>query len=226
MKPLVIQYIQPNGDYALLFYFKPHPQKRFRLQALAKYIRSQQVDDIIDVVPTADSLMLVFEQPADIDDGLMRAINEACVQSLDIDMTPKTHDIPVCYHPELAPDLEQVLAQSNMSLQQLIDQHTAPVYQVDFLGFLPGFAYLDNHISQLNLPRKSKPSLNTPAGSIGIANGQTGIYALNSPGGWHVIGRTPIQLIDWQSAQPVLYQPLDQIRFKAITHEQFRQYTS
>lgn len=224
MTPLEIHYIQANGDRALLFFFKPHADKGRRLQALAAYIRHQQVDDIVDVVPTSDSLLLVFNEPADIDDELMLAINDACAQSLDVDMTMQKHEIPVCYHPDVAPDLEDVLAQSGLTLEQLVKQHTALVYTVDFLGFLPGFAYLKGRVNPLKLPRKSKPSLNTPAGSIAIANGDTGIYALNSPGGWHVIGRTPIELIDWQSEQVIRYQPLDQIRFKAIDYDQFKKF--
>ncbi len=226
MKPLDIHYVQANGDCALLVFFKPHADKGRRLQALAAYIRDQQVDDIIDVVPTSDSLLLVFNQPADIDDELMLAINDACALSLNVDMTPQKHEIPVCYYPDVAPDLEAVLSQSGLTLEQLIKQHSSIVYTVDFLGFLPGFAYLKGRVDSLKLPRKSKPSQNTPAGSIAIANGQTGIYALNSPGGWHVIGRTPIELIDWHSEQVIRYQPLDEIQFKAIEYEQFKQYQS
>lgn len=224
MKSLVIQYVQPNGDCALLFYFKNHPHKARRIQALAQYIRRQKVPEIIEVVPTSDSIMLVFKEPVEVRDDLMLAINDACQKSLVSDTTPQQHTIPVCYDPKLAPDLKQVLAQTGLSLPQLITHHTQPTYVVSFLGFLPGFAYLTGLCETLHLPRKTKPSAHTPAGSIAIANDQTGMYALNSPGGWHVIGRTPMSLISWQSDQPMRCQPLDYIRFEAIEYADFKQY--
>ncbi|MCX7545031.1 5-oxoprolinase subunit PxpB [Marinicella gelatinilytica] len=221
MKPLQVNYVQANGDCAILIYFKRHPQFKLRLHALAKYIRAQHIFGVVEVVPAFDSLMLVFNQPSGVDDKLMVSVKEACVQSLGINVKPQLHEIPVCYHPDLAADLETVLKQTGLTLEQLITVHSEPTYTVDFLGFLPGFAYIDGLPTQLNIPRKSKTSQNTPAGSIAIANRQTGIYALDSPGGWHVIGRTPIKLIDWQTAHNIIYQPLDQIRFKAMSYDAF-----
>ncbi|MCW8869700.1 MAG: 5-oxoprolinase subunit PxpB [Proteobacteria bacterium] len=221
MKPLQVNYVQANGDYAILIYFKPHSDQISRLQALAAYIRDQAADGIIEVVPANGSLLLVFTQTVVINDQLMDAVKHACEQSLHTNLTPKLHEIPVCYHAELAPDLDDVLAHTGLTLDRLIKVHTAPTYVIDFLGFLPGFAYMNGLPERIRIARKSKPSQNTPAGSVAIANGQSGIYALNSPGGWHVIGRTPMQLINWQATHNIIYQPLDQIRFKAISYDQF-----
>ncbi len=93
------------------------------------------------------------------------------------------------------------------------------------LGFLPGFVYLSGNDQRINLPRKSSPVVSVPRGSVAVANGQTGLYALSSPGGWHVIGRTPINLFSWQNSRPNLIKPMDQIRFKAIDLKDFNQLT-
>jgi Allophanate hydrolase subunit 1 len=223
MKQLEVNYVQGNGDCALLIFFKSHAQRPLRLQALAQYIRHQQVEGIIEVVPAVDSLMLVFDRPTEVDDDIMAAMADACQQSLAVDLTPQTHDIPVCYDSNVAPDIEAVMSYTGLSLEEVIAAHSEPIYEISFLGFLPGFAYLSGLPQSLRIPRKSAPTTQTPAGSIAIANQQCGIYALNSPGGWHVIGRTPVSLINWQSQQKLPYQPLDKIKFKPIELAQFEQ---
>lgn len=215
-KPLKVNYVQHNGDCALLVFFKPHQHQPLRLQALAQYIRQEQVDGIVDVVPAVDSLMLVFDRPTEADDNIMAAVAEACRLSAAVDLKPQTHEISVCYDPEVAPDIKAVMSHTGLSLQDIITTHSQPAYEISFLGFLPGFAYLSGLPQSLHIPRKSSPTTRTPAGSIAIANRQSGIYALNSPGGWHVIGRTPDSLVDWQSQQKMSYQPLDIIKFKPI----------
>ncbi|KAA3639791.1 MAG: allophanate hydrolase subunit 1 [Proteobacteria bacterium] len=221
IEPLEVSYVQTNGDCALLIYVKPHPQRQQRLQALANYIRSQKVPDIIEVVPASENLMLVFRQPTDVDDDIMEAVHIACERSAKLNSSPQLHEIPVCYDPRLATDIEAVMAHTSLSLETIIKRHTATIHQVDFLGFLPGFAYLNGLHESLIIPRKSQPSPHTAPGSIAIANRQTGIYTLNSPAGWHVIGRTPLPLIDWQKQPPILYQPGDQIQFTAMEYQQF-----
>jgi len=223
MKPLEVNYVQANGDCALLIFFKLHPNQPMRLQSLAHYIRQQLVDGIVDVVPAVDSLMLVFDRPITVDDEMMAAIHEACEQSATMDLNSQSHEIPVCYHPDVAPDLTAVMRQTGLALEEIIALHSQPSYGISFLGFLPGFAYLSGLAKSLQIPRKSVPSAQTPAGSVAIANQQCGLYALNSPAGWHVIGRTPVSLINWQHPQTMRYQALDTIKFKPIDLAQFEQ---
>lgn len=223
MKPLKIHYVQSNGDCALLVFFKPHPQQALRLQSLAHYVRQQPFEDMVDVVPAANSLMLVLDRPVTINDDIVAVIEDACVQSSALTYKPQVHEIPVCYHPKVAPDLKAVMAHTGLGLDDIVAIHSQPRYRVSFLGFLPGFAYLSGLPEALQIQRKSAPSRHTPAGSVAIANQQTGLYALNSPAGWHVIGQTPMVLFDWQSPQVLPYQPLDEIKFKPIDLNQFKQ---
>jgi inhibitor of KinA len=132
------------------------------------------------------------------------------------------HEIPVCYAPEFAPDLEEVARHAAITPEEVIRLHSASEYRVHCVGFLPGFPYLGGLPRELTTPRRSAPRTQVPAGSVGIGGVHTGIYPAPSPGGWNLVGRTPIRLFDVASDQPALLQAGDRVRFKAITAEQFR----
>ncbi|MDA9557341.1 5-oxoprolinase subunit PxpB [Vibrio sp.] len=124
-------------------------------------------------------------------------------------------DIPVSYGGEFGPDLQRVAKHAGLSMSQVIAQHTYPIYPVFFLGFQPGFAYLNGLPSELHTPRLDTPRAIIPAGAVGIGGAQTGIYPNASPGGWNLIGHTDITLFDSQQDQPSLLQPGDSVRFVA-----------
>jgi inhibitor of KinA len=130
-------------------------------------------------------------------------------------------EIPVCYGGAFGPDLEEVAAYCGCSTMQVIQQHTEPRYQVYFLGFLPGFAYLGGLPPSLATPRRAVPRSSVPAGAVGIAGGQTGVYPLQTPGGWQIIGRTPLRLFDPSREPPSLLALGDQIQFVFIRPDQF-----
>jgi len=129
--------------------------------------------------------------------------------------------IPVCYDLEFGLDLEFYLKSKNLSLDQLIDLHTKPLYTIHFLGFLPGFPYLGGLPETLNIPRKFNPSLNVPKGSVGIGGKQTGVYTMESPGGWYVIGKTPIPFFDVNLKDPCFLKAGDKIKFFEISKDDF-----
>lgn len=129
--------------------------------------------------------------------------------------------IPVCYETAYAPDLEDVARQRGLSAQQVIELHCTGVYRVYMIGFLPGFPYLGTIDQRLEVPRKSRP-VPVAAGGVGIAGMQTGIYPLNSPGGWSIIGRTPVKLFDPGTDPPVRLQTGDRVEFYPIPTEEFR----
>jgi len=131
-------------------------------------------------------------------------------------------EIPVCYAGEYAPDLEKVAAQKGMSPEELVGLHTADLYRVYMIGFLPGFPYLGRLHGRLEIPRKPQPEA-VRAGGVGIAGMQTGIYPLDSPGGWWVIGRTPVKLFDAGAGAPALLRAGDQVRFRTISPADFRE---
>jgi inhibitor of KinA len=134
--------------------------------------------------------------------------------------------IPVCYAKRFAPDLEELAAGKNLTVANVIHLHTASTYRVYMIGFLPGFPYMGKVDSCIATPRRSSPRTGIPAGSVGIAGQQTGIYPLSSPGGWNIIGRTPLQLFDKNRDHPVLLQPGDNITFYSITEDEFENYQS
>ena len=178
--------------------------------------------DLINVIPATDNLVLIFSGPIEINQDLLQAITQRIDQVKLQNSQVAFHEIPVCYDQAVAPDLLKVCQLLNISHQELVYYHTQTIYRVDMLGFLPGFAYLSGAHPVLSLPRKSTPALQVEAGSVAIANHQTGIYSLQSPGGWYVIGRTPVMLLDWQNqAQPMTLNPLHEVKFRAVGLEEF-----
>jgi len=128
-----------------------------------------------------------------------------------------TWRIPACYHSDLAPDLESFLELKNLTLSKLIDLHSRTIYTVYFLGFLPGFPYLGGLSNQLHLKRKTAPDLNIKKGAIGIGGQQTGVYTVDSPGGWHIIAKTPINFFDINKEPPCFIKAGDKIIFDPIS---------
>lgn len=133
----------------------------------------------------------------------------------------ETIEIPVCYSRQMAPDLDRVCAELELDRDEFIRLHSAGMHRVRLIGFAPGFAYLDGLDARLNVPRHAKPRQQVPAGSIAIAGGQTGIYSMRSPGGWQIVGRTPVKLFDTARTPPMRLTAGQDVRFHAITAEQF-----
>lgn len=131
--------------------------------------------------------------------------------------------IPACFHPSIAPDLQSLSQQKRMSTGEVIELFTAGTYRVYMLGFLPGFPYMGTVNQQLAMPRKESPHLHIAAGSIGIAGIQAGIYPLDSPGGWNIIGRTPLRIFSSEATHPCLFRPGDHVRFQPLEIEEFHQ---
>jgi KipI family sensor histidine kinase inhibitor len=134
---------------------------------------------------------------------------------------PRQIAIPVCYESEFAPDLAGLAEKLRLTEEQVVSLHSAGEYFVYFLGFAPGFAYLGGLVPQLQVSRLATPRKHVPAGSVGIAGAQTGIYPNDSPGGWQLIGRTPLRMFDASSDPPSLAQPGDQVRFRRIDRDEF-----
>lgn len=143
---------------------------------------------------------------------------------LDFKPTPlsaKIWEIPVCYDLELGVDLEQLAKSKSLTVEELIHRHSSPIYRIHFIGFLPGFPYLSGLDPILATARKSQPDKAVCSGSVAIGGNQTGIYPQQSPGGWHVIGRTPIRIFHSESTPPVFFEMGDRIKFNPISREEF-----
>jgi inhibitor of KinA len=193
-----------------------------KLQALRSYILGGYLrPHLEEIVLGYNSLYLRFKSnnnlpaPGSISEEINRFdFNEGRI-------IPHKFTIPVCYHPEICPDLDDICTQLHISVEQLIGMHTADEYYVSMLGFLPGFIYLGGMNPQMTLDRKSTPTPNIQPGSIAIGGQQTGIYSLSSPGGWHVIGRTPQRFFDIDQNPPMKVQAGDRILFRPISLNEF-----
>ena len=135
--------------------------------------------------------------------------------------SPRLIEIPVCYDPEFGIDLDRVAEHTKLTEREIVDLHSTREYRVACIGFVPGFTFLAGLPKNLATPRCDVPRKEIPPGSVGIGGAQTGIYPLRSPGGWNLIGRTPMKLFDPTKDPPSLLCPGDRVRFRAITREEF-----
>ncbi len=135
---------------------------------------------------------------------------------------PRTVIIPVCYGGDMGPDLEDVAISNKLTAEEVINEHTSTTYLVHMIGFVPGFAYLGGMNPTIAAPRKATPRVAVPAGAVGIAGMQTGIYPLQTPGGWQIIGQTPVKMFDPNRPAPALLKAGDRVQFKRIEMEEFK----
>jgi inhibitor of KinA len=133
-------------------------------------------------------------------------------------------EIPVCYDAEFGFDFSRIAEHTKLSEREIVDLHSTGQYRVACIGFVPGFTFLTGLPKNLATPRRDVPRTEIPAGSVGIGGAQTGIYPLRSPGGWNLIGRTPLKLFDPSKNPPTLLHPGDRVRFRAITREEFESF--
>lgn len=196
--------------------------------AAAEKIRSACLPGVTDVVPSYTSVAVHYH--AEPLTGLpnFQALSEGLAALIKGGLAPATHaqrtiDIPVCYGGEHGPDLSDVAKITGLTEQQVVQMHSAPGSMVFMLGFAPGHPYIGIHDPLFALPRRDVPRTVVPAGSVAIANRQSTIYPTRLPGGWHILGATPLKLFDLARPQPTLLLPGDQIRFIPISPEEFDQ---
>jgi inhibitor of KinA len=152
---------------------------------------------------------------------LEKAFHESLVE---LYTQPRTIHIPVCYDADFGTDIKTLAESKSITAETLINIHSSATYRVYMVGFLPGFAYMGTVDATIAMPRKQQPQT-VAAGSVGIAGYQTGIYPISSPGGWHIIGRTPLPLFTVNNQPPVLLQAGDEVRFEPISKDAFNNWT-
>ncbi len=207
--------ISPYGDSAILVDYETSGYSETvhtRLSHLASMLRSQDIWK--EIVPSYKSLLIVFdvshlslgEATGKIEDTL-KSLNDSPLRQ------GKVIEIPVTYGGEYGPDMATIADASGLSKSEIIDIHSGEDYRVCMMGFIPGFCFLSEVPNVLQHPRHDTPRAHVPAGSVGIAGWQTGIYGLGSPGGWQIIGRTPLTLFDPSREKPFLMEAGDTVRF-------------
>jgi inhibitor of KinA len=217
----------PCGDSALSVEFGVaiDPLINRKVQTLFKKLKSSPPSGLIDLIPTYRSLLVQYDPIKLSFEDLQTIVfslvdfSESAVETLG-----RIVEIPVCYGNGFGPDLEEMAAFHHLTEEEIITIHSGAIYQVYMIGFTPGFPYMGGLDPRLNTPRKEVPRKLVPAGTVGIAGQQTGIYPLDSPGGWQLIGRTTIKLFDLIRSEPFYLKPGDQVTFTPISKEEFEDY--
>jgi len=186
-------------------------------------IRSEPLTGVIETVPTFRSLMVYFDPLVTSRAELERAVQGLLHRERNARIAVTQWRIPVCYEDEFAPDLAEVVRLSGLPPGEVAELHSGTRYHVYMLGFLPGFPYMGDLPPELALPRRADPRLRVPAGSISIATTLTAIYPYESPGGWHLIGATPIRLFDIERPNPALLAPGDAVIFEPIDRARYEE---
>lgn len=201
------------GETAVVLELEPPvqlaTQKRiWRLtQRLATFL------EVVEAIPGMNNVTVVLRDPTTLALDAIEHLQRWWEESEALEPESRAIEIPVVYGGEAGPDLAHVANHCGMSEKQVVELHASIEYRVWFIGFQPGFPYLGGMPEALTTPRRAEPRISVPAGSVGIGGAQTGIYPLESPGGWNLIGRTDLTLFNSRLAEPSLLRPGDTLRF-------------
>jgi inhibitor of KinA len=213
------------GDRGLLAEYGEgiDPEVNHKVRSLAALLDRDPLPGVAEIVPTYRSLLLVYDPMVTDPARLESSLGALEVRLPEIRIPePRTVTIPVFYGGECGPDLAFVAASHGLAEEEVVRLHAEPAYPIYMIGFTPGFPFLGGLPEALHTPRLETPRTLVPAGSVGIANNQTGIYPVASPGGWRLIGRTPLRLFDPEREEPFLYRAGDRIRFRPISAGEYR----
>jgi inhibitor of KinA len=223
--------IYPCGDHAVTIELgdKIDASVNQKIIALFKFLKEQKFTGVKDIIPAYHTLTLVYDLASLKKNNSGNSVYEKMSQHLKnafdkisiTGTTPGSTRIPVCYDLSLGPDISSLAELHQLSIDEVIKLHTAKTYRVYMIGFLPGFAYMGTVDEKINTPRKAQPRTLVPAGSVGIAGEQTGIYPFDSPGGWQLIGQTPVPMFDVNKDEPCYLQPGDEVQFYPVTIAEF-----
>lgn len=217
------------NEQTIIYYFENEiSQTTFdKVQHIVSFIEAQELSSILEVVPSYRSVMINIDTTIDVPKNVITQLN---IEGLDLNSISneikqtRIINIPVLYGNEHGPDLEEVAQHNNLSKDDVVNIHSSNSYLIYLLGFMPGFPFLGGLSKKIHTPRRSEPRTKIPAGSVGIANNQTGLYPKQSPGGWQIIGQTPIDVFNINREPMCLYQPGDYIKFYSITLEEFEDF--
>ena len=216
--------IMTAGDSSILIQFgnSIDPDINARIAATVQLMKEQHIEGVVDIIPAFCSLLINYD-PRVISYDEMKTRMEK-ILSIEIAAgarKKKVYEIPVCYGGEFGPDLPTIAEHAGLSEQEVIDIHSSTDYLIYMLGFLPGFTYLGGLDERIHTPRLANPRIRIPAGSVGIGGSQTGIYPMDSPGGWQLMGMTPVKTYDPDREVPILVEAGDYIRFVPVDRAEY-----
>lgn len=220
-------HLHPLGERGILIEFGSQidPKIQQQVQLVSSFLEKNQPEWMIEYIPAFATITILYRVTA----FTYREVCQEVVSLLEHINPASPHQqrvvqIPVCYGGELGPDLDFVATHNQLTVDEVIHKHTSGSYLVYMIGFAPGFPYLGGMSEKIAAPRKQSPRLRIPAGSVGIAGMQTGIYPIETPGGWQLIGRTPVELFQPNREEPCLLKPGDRIRFYPISFQEYHEW--
>ncbi len=219
-------HIRTAGDSSLLVEFgkEINPETNARITSFVQLIREHQIEGIVDLIPTYCSLLINYDPRIILyDDIRERILGLQKIELAGKKKPKKIYEIPVCYGGGYGPDLGLIAEHAGLGQEEVIQIHSSQDYLIYMLGFLPGFTYLGGLDARIHTPRLSNPRIRIEAGSVGIGGSQTGIYPLDSPGGWNLMGKTPVRTYDPGREAPILVEAGDYIHFVPISEDEYKQ---
>jgi inhibitor of KinA len=215
--------ITPLGDSALIVRVGDSLDE---VLATTRRLEGAAIEGVCDIASAFASVAIYFDGPRDFETcaAEVRHVLTGKSRVRSKALKPRLVQVPVCYEPEFAADLAEVAEHCRLSPNELVKRHAAAHYRVRCVGFTPGFPYLGGLPDELSTPRRATPRTSVPAGSVAIGGAQTGIYPLPSPGGWNIIGRTPLQLFEVTHQPPAWLRAGDRVRFVPIDRDQFERW--
>ncbi|WP_108669155.1 5-oxoprolinase subunit PxpB [Peribacillus acanthi] len=220
--------IEPLNESSILIIFTN--QNYVEVQKIAQYIALNPFKGYVELVPAYNTITVYYNPFIMKGDSPFSTVTKLLCNMINtmnssLQLNNRYFEIPVCYENDFGLDLQLLAESKKISINEIIHLHSQVIYDVIFIGFSPGFPFLSGLDQQLHSPRKTSPRIKVPQGSVGVAGNQTGIYPLDSPGGWQIIGRTPIRLFDiHQQPSPTLLKAGDQVKFYPISRVEFDQW--
>lgn len=212
------------GDSSLLIEFGQEisPEINQKIAATVQLMKEQQIEGVVDIIPAFCSLLINYDPRVVSYDEISKRMK--LLLKMDIKLgagRKRVFEIPVCYGGEYGPDIDNIAEHAGLSVEEVIEIHSSRDYLIYMLGFLPGFCYLGGLDERIHTPRLANPRIKINAGSVGIGGSQTGIYPLDSPGGWQLMGMTPVKTYDPDREVPILLEAGDYIRFIPVDEEEY-----